>query len=174
MKRKNLLILIVILSSCVKQNPTIPLEETFLLDYAGYCSLNQNGQEIKPIFYAKNENGRISISIDQYWTGDNSPYRNIGLSILHIPAREGQVNLNDDSTFIGLITYKYGDDLIDANYKIIPSTDNYVNITELTDKSVKGFFWLSFERDTSIRKNHTAFMGNTVVYENGFFDAVLQ
>lgn len=169
-----LLILAIVFSSCVKQNPTISLEDTFLRDYAGYCSVYQNTQLIKPYIYAKRMNGRIMINIDQYWTEGYPSYRNVGLIMDDIPAKEGYINFKDDSTFIGLITYKHGYDLIDANYKIKPSTDNYVNITELTDQSVKGFFRLSFEQDTSIRKNHVAFMGNTVVYENGFFEAVLQ
>lgn len=160
-------------TSCNKEQKIISVEESFLYDYAGYCSVNQNGQEVKPFIYGNNEDGKINLSIDQYWTGDNSPYRNIALSILHIPSKEGYVNLNDDSTFIGLITYKYGYDLIDGRYQIKTSSDNYVNITEVTNQSIKGFFQLVFERDTSIKKNHVPFLSNIVVYENGFFDCVL-
>ncbi|HOY12808.1 MAG TPA: hypothetical protein PLY70_06690 [Saprospiraceae bacterium] len=163
------------LKSCIPETKEpLRVEEAFIYDYAGYCSVYQNSKFIKPYIYAQvdsNDSGYIHIAIDQYWTED-SPYRNVSLGLLRIPAKVGYYKFSDSTPLALLNTFIHGFDIIEANFKIKKDASNYVNLTEITNNSIKGFFHVSFEQDTTRRKN-MPLLGETVIYEDGFFQCVL-
>ncbi len=129
---------------------------------------------IKPyIIVRKTKDNTINIAIDQYYP-EIGLYRKVGLVFSGVSAIEGKYNLNDDDIHTSLISYITASDLLEVRYYLNLGSENFIHLTEVTDHSVKGFFQVSFLRDTSIRKDIQAFLGGSAVYENGFFDAVLQ
>lgn len=166
-------ILSLIISACTPPIE-VNLENELLYDYAGYCSVYQNSTLIKPyIIVRKTKDNKINITIDQYYP-EIGLYRKVGLVFSRVSAVEGKYNLNDDDIHTSLISYRTGNDILEARYNLNRSSENFINLTEVTDHSVKGFFQASLLRDTSMRKDIQAFLGGSAVYENGFFDAVLQ